>query len=250
MSKKSDIFYLIQVRTGSTRLKNKMLLPFFDGLTIPEIIIERILEEGICSKNIIILTTKNENENILIDNLSKYSCKIFRGDEENVLKRFIDAAEQFNIEYFFRICADNPFLNINFIKNILETDNLRNYDYVSYITKNETPAIKTHFGLFCEYTNYKALKRIYNLTNERFFTEHVTSFIYNNPELFKIKMLSIPTDIENNEWLRLTIDTKDDFNIIQNIFEKTVDKEDYLEVIANSFIYKDIMLKNVNDNSK
>ena len=33
---------IIQARTGSTRLPNKMVMPFFEGKTILEILIDRI----------------------------------------------------------------------------------------------------------------------------------------------------------------------------------------------------------------
>ena len=53
------VFFILQVRTSSTRLPGKMLMPFHEDKTIPEIIIERLMNNGISSKNIIVATTNN-----------------------------------------------------------------------------------------------------------------------------------------------------------------------------------------------
>src|SRR5690554_6050336 len=178
-----SIYYILQIRTGSTRLPGKMVQPFFNGKIIPEIIIDRLINNKIAPENIIIATTNNSIDDRLIEKLKHKKCHIFRGDENNVLKRFIDAATQFNAEFIFRICADNPFLNFNFISEIIEAVDHGKTDYASHYLESTTPAIKTHFGLFCEYTNLKTLKNIASHTKSTKDLEHVTPFIYEHPEL-------------------------------------------------------------------
>lgn len=245
-----DIYFIIQVRNGSTRLPSKMSTVFYDNKTIPEIIIERFAKV-IDLNRIIIATTTNPSDDVLVERLSKLGCKVFRGDEDNVLKRFIDAAEFFSANYFFRVCADNPFLNVDLYNKIISVENLNNYDYVSFY-QDKNPAIKTHYGLFVEYSTLKTLKRIASSTNEKINIEHVTPFIYNNEELFKIKKIEMPKLLLSNNWLRLTIDTKDDFDNSKLLFENIDNKNDLKEIIfkAEQLGLKESMINEITKNSK
>lgn len=248
--KLNDFKYILQIRTGSSRLPNKMLKKFHNNLTIPEIIVNKLSTAGIEEKNIIIATTLNPNDDQIINLFSNSKCLLFRGDENNVLKRFIDAAEKYETQHFFRICADNPFLNTNFIKEIIEIENILEYDYSSFQLYDGTPAIKTHFGFFCEFTNLSTLKKVSTITEEKTDVEHVTPYIYNNPKKFNIKMLDIPQEIQENNWLRLTIDTENDFNYAQQIFEMLPFSNDYTKIILFSKKFSSKMRETINTNLK
>ena len=246
------VFFILQVRTSSTRLPGKMLMPFHEDKTIPEIIIERLMNNGISSKNIIVATTNNPKDDGLASLLAKKKCNIFRGEEYNVLKRFIDAASLFNAKYFFRVCADNPFLNFEYIAEIIDKVEYQKTDYSSFYLDNTTPTIKTHFGFFCEYTSLKTLKRVASLTKSAKDIEHVTPFIYEHSDLFNIQKLQIPEMLKRNQWLRLTIDTYDDFVMAQTIFEKNQDCENIANIIqtAENSGYKGKMQKIIEQQSK
>jgi len=99
---------IIQARLSSSRLPRKVLMPFVNNKSILQILIENLLK--VFSKDQIILaTTKSdiddELEKFAINNKLNY----FRGEESNVLKRFIDCAEHFKVSNIIRVCADNPF---------------------------------------------------------------------------------------------------------------------------------------------
>lgn len=245
-----EIYFVIQVRNGSTRMPNKMLTVFSDNKTIPEIIIERFAKT-VDINRIIVATTTNPADDILVERLSKLGCKIFRGDENNVLKRFIDAAEFYKSQCFFRVCADNPFLNVNFYNDIVLTEGLCNYDYVSFY-QEDVPAIKTHYGLFSEFTTLETLKKVVSLTEEQIDIEHVTPYIYNNEELFNIKKIEMPLLLKQNNWLRLTIDTQEDFNNSKLLYETIADKSDIGEIIVKSeeLGLKARMINEIQKNSK
>ena len=247
-----NIFFILQIRTGSTRLPGKMLMPFFNGKTIPEIIIDRLIINGVATENIVIATTNSSQDDKLVELLKHKECKIYRGDENNVLKRFIDAATQFKTEFFFRICADNPFLNFKYIAEIIKSIDLGKTDYASHYLENNIPAIKTHFGLFCEYTNLKTLKIIAALTNSTTDLEHVTPFIYEHAELFNIQKLQIPDLLTKNKWLRLTIDTQEDFEMAQTVYKKSNSPENIEALIqtAKSEGFKEMMQKAIEQQSK
>ena len=75
------------------------------------------------------------------------------------MNRFISAAEQYNAQKIIRVCSDNPFLDINSIKKLIETINENpSADYISF-NINGIPSIKTHYGFWTEYVTLNTLKK-------------------------------------------------------------------------------------------
>ncbi len=111
---------IIQARTGSTRLPNKMILPFYNGKGILQILLERIKKKYNNQYTIILATTTNKNDEKIAEIGEKTGVEIYRGSENDVLKRFINAALSYNIFGIIRVCADNPLLDVNHIENLIQ----------------------------------------------------------------------------------------------------------------------------------
>lgn len=101
-----NITFIIQARLGSTRLPGKILLPFYEGKSILELMIDKL---SVVSKNIVLATSTNELDNGLELFAKKHCIVCFRGDENDVLSRFIDAASENDVRHLIRVCSDNPF---------------------------------------------------------------------------------------------------------------------------------------------
>ena len=169
------ITFIIQARSGSTRLPNKILLPFYNGKSILDLMLEKL--SSINGTNILVATTTNMKDDAVVNIAKKYNIAYFRGSENDVLNRFISAAEQYNAQKIIRVCSDNPFLDINSIKKLIETINENpSADYISF-NINGIPSIKTHYGFWTEYVTLNTLKKIRDLTDEPLYHEHVTNYI-------------------------------------------------------------------------
>jgi len=210
---------IIQARTNSGRLPGKMLKPFFNDKTIPEIIIDK-LKEYFSEQDIILATTINPDDDHLVNAARNKGIEIFRGDEDDVLHRFIHAAETNDANVIVRICADNPFLQVDSIRQLLLMFHEEPVDYLSYELYDHTPVIKSHLGLFAEVTTLKTLKKVAQITNKKKYREHVTNYIYAHPEIFKIKLLPLDEALIYRNEIRLTIDTLDDFKLCQEIYKE------------------------------
>ncbi len=211
----SKIGVIIQARTGSTRLPNKMLKPFYESDLLIDTILKKF-EVLVSDMPVILATTTNEKDNILEEYANKYNLMCYRGSEDDVLKRFIEAAEKYNINVIIRVCADNPFLSVDYIKHLISVYQNAPSNYISYQNSDGMPTIRTHYGFFTELVELSALKKVASLTNEKLYQEHVTNYIYDHANEFSINLLKIPFS-ENNS-TRLTIDTIDDFMISQEIY--------------------------------
>ena len=213
---------IIQARTGSTRLPNKMLLPFYGEKGIFEIILQRLKSSSV-SIPIIVATTANKSDQQSVEIAKEYGFDYYTGDEENVLNRFIETAEHFKIDNIIRLCADNPFVDLDALSFQINSFS-NNYDYWCYCTNQLKPTIKTGYGFWTETVTLNALKKVAASTDEALYKEHVTNYIYTHPNTFEIHFEKINQNVENLSDLRLTVDTKNDFKLLKEIYETLLSK--------------------------
>lgn len=248
--------FIIQARLGSSRLPKKMILPFYNGWSILDIILEKI-KLNFPDDLVILATSVNEENDVLEQKAKEKGCLIFRGDENNVLLRFCNAANQYSVNNIIRICADNPFLDVEELKRLKDfaNENLET-DYIGFNIKG-VPSIKTHYGFWAEYTTLKTLEKVRELTQEPLYQEHVTNYIYENPSIFNIKYLDPHSLISNQENIRMTLDTQQDFEVLSEIYSKLYAKykkkfgiPEILNILNENEDYKERMLSEIRQNSK
>lgn len=242
---------IIQARTGSSRLPNKVLMPFFEEQNLLELIVNRIKTKF--RVPIIIATTTEEKDQSIVQIAKRLNVQFFQGDEHNVLNRFIKAAEAFNVNNIIRVCPDNPFLDIDGLDTLFSSPD--NCDYTCF-TVNGTPSIRTHFGFWAEKVTLNALLRINDSTKESIFLEHVTNYIYTHADVFKIRSIDVPGELVAKN-LRLTMDTLEDYNLLKQIFAELMDIHktlftihDVVQYIRNKELYLNQMKKNILRNEK
>lgn len=244
---------VIQARTGSTRLPNKMTLPFYENKSLLEIVIDNLLEV-FPKEKIILATTTNNTDTVLVEMAVKKNISVFRGSENNVLERFTETAEYYNLTHIIRVCADNPFLLQEQLKQLSEIGCESSCDYVAYFFNNSLPSIKSHSGFFAEWVSVNALKKIMTLTSDKLYLEHVTNFIYSNPQKFTIQKIEMPEE-DFCEKVRLTIDTKEDFEMSKNFYRILVNQKNNLmqsikELVLSNPIYLEKMQMIIQQHTK
>lgn len=232
---------IIQARMGSSRLPGKMGKLFNDNLTLFEVVLENITLNSPSDLPVILATTWETADDFLVEKAQNYKIKVFRGDNQDVLSRMSEAARHYNIKYLVRICADNPFIDVPNTLLLLQylVDHL--LDYTGYLSHNGLPTIRTHWGLWGEAVSLSALEKVKSHTTELKYREHVTNYIYEHPGEFRMQLLdTLPASFCRND-IRLTIDTIDDFRLMQSIYQ------DYYS--SNAFFSSEKLLKLIVDNS-
>ena len=226
------IYAIIQARMGSTRLPNKVLMDL-NGKSVLENIIDR-LKKSSCIDKIIVATSINA-ENIVIEKLcesKEISC--FKGSEDDVLDRYYQTCNFFGIsesDNIVRITADCPLIDYNVIDKIIEKHLEDNNDYTSNTIVPTFPD-----GLDCEVFTFASLEDSWKnacLSSER---EHVTLYIKNHPEIFKIENILNDEDLSDLRW---TLDEKEDFEFINKIYSyfnnsEIFSTQDVLEVLKEN----------------
>jgi spore coat polysaccharide biosynthesis protein SpsF (cytidylyltransferase family) len=209
---------ILQARMGSTRLPGKMTAPFYNEKGVFEIILERILEQ-FEPHELVLATSKQKQNDVLESIATRLGVATFRGSENDVLNRFIEAAKMMGFQDLIRVCADNPFLDISALKQLQNAHMQSNADYTAFCLNDGTPSIRTHFGFWGEGVKLEALEKVENLTKDVFYHEHVTNYIYGTPKEFSFNWIPIPEEIQNvNGKVRFTLDTSGDFLRLKELY--------------------------------
>lgn len=246
---------VIQARTGSSRLPEKMILPFIENIGVFEIVVKRIADRY-KNEPVYLATTSNINDDVLVGIAQKYGLNVYRGSEDNVLSRFTGISEKHNYDSLIRVCADNPFLETEHIGKLIEEGRKNpDVDYISFAFPDGTPTIKSHLGLFTEYVKSSALKRVEDCTEEKLYLEHVTNYVYSHNDSFSIKLLPLPENLQSRKDIRLTLDTKEDFEVHKQIWKETgqssvIDIDKILNFIDNNSDIAERMKIQIEENSK
>lgn len=210
-----NIGFIVQARMGSTRLPGKILKEFYQGQTLLEVLLGNL--HKIEDAKVIVATSKNPNDDELEIFLKSKGELVYRGSENDVLSRFIKAAEDNNVDGIVRICSDNPFIDFKGVEALVEKAKESKADYIGYRINN-LPSIKTHFGFWGEFVTLGALKRVVATTDEILAHEHVTIYIYTHPEEYKCEWIECPDFFQGRDDIRLTIDTVDDMTNAKKVF--------------------------------
>lgn len=248
-----NIGIIIQARLGSTRLPGKILKQFYGDKTLLETVISNLQKAG--DAKIIVATSVNPNNDKLESFLKDRDITVFRGSEDDVLSRFIGAAEANGVDGIVRICSDNPFLDGHGVAALIEKAKTSDADYIGYrIT--DTPSIKTHFGFWGEYVTLNALKRVAETTDEKPAHEHVTIHIYTHPDEYKCEWIECPAFLQGRNDIRLTVDNPEDFENAQMAFASLYEAnpdfglEDVVEYIDSHNDMRESMKKMIENNKK
>jgi spore coat polysaccharide biosynthesis protein SpsF len=223
---------IIQARTSSTRLPGKVLkeLPYASGITCLEQVIRR-LKKSKRINEIIIATTKDVEDNPIIDISKKENIQYFRGSKENVLSRYYLTAKENDIEIIVRITSDCPCVDADILDITIDDHVNKRADYTS------NSLIRTYpHGLDVEVFNFNALEKTYKNATKDYEKEHVTPYINRNPNIFKINVIKAPRELYTPD-IRVTLDTEEDYALLCAVFDYLYPKNKYFNVydIINLF---------------
>lgn len=208
------VAFIIQARMQSARLPGKILmpLPFNNGKPLLSWIIDE-LKKSIYNSTIFIATSVNAENNVLesFSNESHIGC--FRGEEDNVLSRFIAIAKAGDFDCIVRLTADNPIVDVS----ILEQTIARHFKY----DNNYTATFGLPTGMNFEILSTETLLDLQNQSLSDEDKEHVTMFIRNSGR-YKTATYNPKVD-EEIKALRLTIDYASDYALLSLILSLSGD---------------------------
>ena len=207
--KDKDIAFFLQARLGSSRLSGKLFLPLNDDSILIHII-KRLESIKRFYDYLVVLVPYQDFDQIQAHLKQFPEVIVFAGEPENVLKRFYDANKKVKADIIVRLTGDNPLVDLVHLKKGLIAHIKQEAEYTLYTNL----PIGTGFEIFNNYL----LRICIQHAKEPYQLEHVTPYIRDNKNLFKILELKA-RGIYNNPALRLTIDEMEDYQLMKVIYK-------------------------------
>ena len=175
---------------------------------------------------IVLCTTLEPEDRKIYDLGVKEGIMAYRGPVEDVLGRMHGAIGEENTDLVIRITGDDILIDPNYLDRAIEHHLATNAQY--------TDSKGLPSGTEVEVFDYELLKNIHDLAEDRSGTEYLTWYVTDNQE--QIRCSSNPVKKEHCKNWRLTLDTKEDFEVIKSFLVK-MDQENKL----HSYRYEDII---------
>jgi len=205
---------ILQARMGSTRLPGKVLRPLV-GAPMLERQIKRVRRAQTVDE-LVIATSDAVQDDPIAALAEKLGVTCFRGSEKDVLDRYYHAAEKVGADTVIRVTGDCPLHDPEVIDEVVEHFRASACDYCS--GPSNYPE-----GLDTEVFTFAALKESWEkaqLPSER---EHVTVYIRNHPELFRIAPAWTSGE-GNASALHWSVDTEADFTFVVAVYNELYPK--------------------------
>ena len=202
------IVALVQARMGSTRLPNKVMKPI-GGIPMIELLLSRLSKAKELDQ-IIVATSVDVRNLPLVEHVQKldYACE--QGSENDVLERFVQAAQKHKADVVVRITGDCPLVDPELVDEVIRRFKAAGVDYFSNTNPPTYPD-----GLDIEVCSFNVLEQASRETSKPFDREHVTPYL-REPGRFKTASMQ---HIEDLSALRWTVDEPADFTVIEKVFQ-------------------------------
>ena len=204
----------ITVRVKSERLPLKVLR-YIKGKPMIEHQIDR-LKLSKKANEIILCTSTNPQDDILLDIAEKKGIKWFRGSEEDVLDRLFNAASKNNVDFIVSVTADNPLVDPAYIDRIIERFEETGADIITCKT--------LPLGAFSYGVNLKALERVVRTKKEK--DTEIWGGFFDGIADFKKMDLEVEEELRHPE-IRLTVDFSEDLEFVRKVFDSLGDKNTF-----------------------
>ncbi|TSC69638.1 MAG: acylneuraminate cytidylyltransferase [Parcubacteria group bacterium Gr01-1014_56] len=234
---------IIQARMSSTRLPGKILLDIAPGKTILALMLERVAASKEIDKTVI-ATTTNPKDQVLVEYLEKTGQPYFVGSEEDVLDRYYQAAKAHGAkagDIIVRMTSDCPIIDPKVIDETIRFYKSGDFDYAS----NNLEPYTYPDGMDTEVFSFNTLEKTWKEATIPAHREHVTFYMWKNPSIFKIGQYINPT--KDKAGYRLTIDYKEDFELLQAVYTALYPKNNLFTMKEiTDFLDANPAIKNLN----
>jgi spore coat polysaccharide biosynthesis protein SpsF len=202
---------IVSARMASSRCPGKAMLPLA-GRPLLQVLLERIASAP--DLDSVALATSVKPENLpLVDLARQMGIPTYQGDEEDVLRRYVDCARHMRADHVVRVTGDNPLTDLETVERLvhLHIESGADYTYV--------PGDALLMGILPEVVSRPALERSWERGDARHRSELVTLYIKEHPSEFRIRAAELPEGLYRPQY-RLTVDHPEDVELLQAIFER------------------------------
>jgi spore coat polysaccharide biosynthesis protein SpsF len=214
------IVTVIQARTGSSRLPDKIFLPLAD-----KPLLFRMYERVASSKlkgTIIIATTTDKSDDKVETFCKEHKLNYYRGHQTDLLDRHYQTAKIYKADAVAKIPSDCPLIDPRIIDKVFAfyLEHKDEYDYVSNLHPATYPD-----GNDVEIMSFEALENAWLNAKKQFEREHTTPYLWENPDKFRIGNVTWETGLDYSMTHRFTIDYQEDYEFIKKVYDELYNKK-------------------------
>lgn len=202
---------VVQARMTSTRLPGKVLKKVL-GKPLLEYLVERLRCVGLAD-GFVIATTINDADLPIVALCKRLGVPVTRGSELDVLSRYYEAACLHEADVVVRVTSDCPLIDPAVIDHAIRfyQEHRSQYDYVSNALTQSYP-----YGMATEVFSFKVLEEAHREATAEPEREHVTPFLYTQPQRYRVGHVVYPENLSHHRW---TVDTPEDLELVTRITE-------------------------------
>jgi spore coat polysaccharide biosynthesis protein SpsF (cytidylyltransferase family) len=208
---------IIQARMGSTRLPGKVIMDL-GGDTVLARVVRRLCRAKFVDE-IVIATTSSDADDAIVRECERLGVPWFRGSEDDVLDRYYQAAQTYAADAVARITSDCPLIDPELVDGTIRVFQEQHGDYASNVFPRTYP-----LGLDTEVFTIAALERDWREARAPYQREHVTPFLYEHPELFRLVSLYGQINYSQYRW---TLDTAEDLQLLRTIYARFSNEDNF-----------------------
>jgi spore coat polysaccharide biosynthesis protein SpsF len=210
------IVAIIQARMGSTRLPGKVLLDL-GGNNVLARVVRRVRRSRLIN-DVVIATTHDSRDDVIVAECRRLAVECFRGEELNVLDRYYRAALTAEAGAVVRITSDCPLIEPEVSDKVIQAFLDQTPDYASNTLTRTYPR-----GLDTEIMTFDALLRAWEKAQRDYQRVHVTPYLYENPDQFKVVQVTAENDFSEHRW---TLDTPEDLAFLRTVYSRMGNGDD------------------------
>ena len=206
----TNVGIVTQARVTSSRLPGKVLLKA-EGKTMLEHHLHRLSDAG---QPVIVATTVNDTDDPIVRLCEAVGVGVYRGSENDVLSRYVGAAEAFGLDTIVRVTSDCPLIDGTVVATGISTYLAASdpWVFVSNTVERTFPR-----GMDFEIFSTMALLEANVQATELYQREHVTPYLYEWHDR-RERSLSILHEPDYSAY-RLTLDTDEDLLLLRTLIE-------------------------------
>ena len=200
---------IVQARMGSSRLPGKVLLDIC-GRPMLEWVLFRLAHSKTVDQ-VIVATSTLARDDILAKFCAEHGYQCHRGDQDDVLDRYYQAAKRIEAAVIVRVTSDCPFIDPEILDVVVESRRRTDADYASNTQEPRTfPR-----GLDVEVFTFGALEKAWREDKNPAWREHVTPYLYRTPSAFRLAAVTNNTNLSAYRW---TVDTPEDLEFARQAY--------------------------------
>lgn len=210
-----NIVTVVQARTSSTRLPNKVFLSLA-GKPLLLRLIERIKYAKL-SGTVVVATTTDISDDPIFNLCLQENINVFRGHKTDLLGRHVGVGLKYDADVIVKIPSDCPLIDPKIINRVIKffIDNQHHVDYVSNLHPATYPD-----GNDVEAISFHALLLAHHNAKQDFEREHTTPFLWENNHIFRVRNVEWDKELDYSMTHRWTIDYEEDYIFIKSVYDE------------------------------